>query len=110
MYARISAVNRSESSYDASQLLNTLAQRYIWWASPEESLKTPERIILQVMDIGTFEDGRAMMDAMPKQELRNALKSARRGQMSNPSWAYWHYKLGHPADAPLPQIPETRSF
>jgi hypothetical protein len=62
------------------------------------------------MDIGTFEDGKAMVEAFSRQELRAVLKTARRGQLSNPSWAYWHYKLGHPVDRPLPRIPETRSY
>lgn len=36
------------------------ARRYIWWQSPEESLKSPERIILQVMEIGEAEHILAM--------------------------------------------------
>ena len=36
--------------------LEQLARRLIWWKPPEESLRRPERVIAQVMALGTWDD------------------------------------------------------
>jgi hypothetical protein len=39
-------------------LLSRLAEKYIWWKSPDEAMAMPERVIAQVMNIGeVFDDG-----------------------------------------------------
>ncbi len=42
-------------NYDI-QLLAALARKYIWWKTPQEATRQPERIIAQVMDIGDYDD------------------------------------------------------
>lgn len=60
-------------------MLEPLAARLIWWQSAEESLRQPDRVIAQVMDIGDFDsvlrlrqvlgDPRlAAVDALPRLE------------------------------------------
>jgi len=43
-------------------LIKKLASKYLWWKQPEDALKHPERIVIQVMDIGDFNDVTAMLE------------------------------------------------
>jgi hypothetical protein len=36
--------------------LRPFATRYVWWKTAEEALQYPERLVAQVMNIGSFED------------------------------------------------------
>jgi hypothetical protein len=36
-------------------LFKTLAAKYLWWMLPDEALKRPERIAIQVMNLGDLQ-------------------------------------------------------
>jgi len=44
-------------------LIKRMAQRYVWWQPPEVSVSDPQRVIAQVMDVGTLEDIQALAEA-----------------------------------------------
>jgi hypothetical protein len=90
--------------------IQTLARRYIWWLSSDESLAYPLRVIAQVMDIGTWDDCGILEDYFGRAEMRRALKQAEPGWFRPRSWVLWHYCLGLTkwGDEP-PSIP-ARSF
>jgi hypothetical protein len=73
--------------------MRAMARRYIWWQSPDEALRNPNRLIVQVMDIGTFEDAQELQEIFGNEPLRVALRSAGPGQLRGKSWSYWHYRL-----------------
>ena len=37
-------------SRSKTKSLKELARKYVWWKSPDEALRTPQRIIAQVMN------------------------------------------------------------
>lgn len=74
--------------------LRPLAKKYIWWATPDEALGFPRRVIAQVMNIGTFEDVSLLVNTVGEDELRRVLRGAEAGQFDDRSWHYWHYRLG----------------
>lgn len=74
--------------------LKDLARKYIWWQTPEEAAADPARVIAQVMDIGDFEDARALAERAGDELLREVLLHAGAGQFRPRSWTYWHYRLG----------------
>ncbi len=96
-----------ECNPQQQRLLSFWAARYIWWKTPTEALRYPERIIAQVMDIGDYDDAREMLRAFGEDIPRNVLKHAEVGMFSPRSWAYWHYRLGL-ATAPgqIPPMPQ----
>jgi hypothetical protein len=77
-----------------NSLLKTLAAKYIWWIKPEDVLKRPERVVIQVMNIGDFADAAAVIDAVGEEQARVLLATAEAGQFTPRSWHYWHYRLG----------------
>jgi len=67
-------------------LFKTLAAKYLWWMLPDEALKRPERIAIQVMNLGDFADGTAVLDAVGEDQAREFLTHAEAGQFSPRSW------------------------
>ena len=89
--------------------LRALAAKYVWWKSPDEAMRWPERIVLQVMNIGDYDDVCAMVAALGDNKLQTALAHAEAGQLSARSWHYWHYRLGLCSVGKVPPQP-VRSF
>jgi hypothetical protein len=92
----------------STPLLRSLAGKYIWWKTPDESLRFPQRVIAQVMNIGDYEDVQAMSDDQTEARLKQALLEAEAGQFSPKSWSYWHYRLGLARPGEVPALPIRR--
>lgn len=95
----------------AQQFLESMATRYIWWQTPAESLRHPDRIIAQVMDLATIEDADHMQALFEPSALVTVLRQARPGWFRPRSWSYWHHRLGvlepheSPPKLPLREVP-----
>ncbi len=88
--------------------LKPLARTYIWWKTPEEALKTPYRVIAQVMDLGTYKDWIRLCSIVSNETLCDVIKHAQAGWFSPKRWNYWHIalKIGDPFHVPpLPARP-----
>lgn len=92
-----------------TQVLESLARRYMWWQTPAESARMPQRVIAQVMDIGDYADVEVLAAQVGETTLREVLRSAQPGQLRPRSWAYWHYRLGLSRVGQVPPLP-TRHF
>jgi hypothetical protein len=90
------------------RFLERMAARYIWWKTPEEAMRYPERVISQVMNIGDFDDVLALVDAAGEDRLREVIGHAEAGQFNPRSWAYWHYRLGLADIDQVPRLPPRR--
>ena len=77
----------------ARALLGRLATKYVWWKTPDEALRQPDRVVAQVMSIGDYEDVLDLVEQMGEDELRRVLTQAEIGQLNERSWTYWHYRL-----------------
>ena len=89
--------------------LRPLAEKYIWWKTADEALKTPQRLLAQVMNIGDYDDVQVMANLMGDEPLKEALMSAQAGQFNARSWHYWHYRLGLANLSRVPPLP-VRQF
>ncbi|MBV1707851.1 MAG: hypothetical protein KGQ37_11665 [Hyphomicrobiales bacterium] len=86
-------------------LLLRLAGTYIWWKTPSDAVAYPERLLAQVMDMGSWDDVEALEAAMGDDGLRAILRHSGAGWFSEKSWAYWHYRLGlASAERPPPPL------
>jgi hypothetical protein len=81
--------------------LRTLARRYLWWESPEAWERDPDRLIRQVLSLGTIEDYRLVRAHFGRERIIRSLQSAPAGAIDPRSWSYWH---GH-FDLPVPPPP-----
>jgi hypothetical protein len=90
------------------QILRQLASKYIWWKSPEEALRYPQRIAAQVMDIGDYDDVQRLANAFGDDYLRRIIAKAEAGQLNERSWTYWHYRLVLAKPGKVPPMPKRR--
>jgi hypothetical protein len=96
---------RDQRTNDA--LLRRLARRYMWRWSEQKALDRRQQLVAQVMDIGTFDDATALIEALGEPAFLETLANAEPGWLSPRSWAYWHYRLGvTPADSEPPPAPK----
>jgi hypothetical protein len=91
-----------------AHLLRDFASRYVWWRA--EDPPSQDRVIAQVMSIGTWDDIRRLEAAYSPDELRDMLLRAQPGWMSERSWELWRGRLRAAGAGPLPERPPRRSF
>lgn len=92
----------------SNKLIKPLAQKYIWWKTPDEAAEQPERVIAQVMNIGDYADMQALCAEVGEAVLADVLRHAEVGQFNPRSWAYWHYRLGLAQPEQLPPMPTRK--
>ena len=73
--------------------MKRLARKYIWWKTADEAVRNPERVMIQVMNLGDYADVEELADKVADSVLRQALVNAEAGQFTERGWAYWHYRL-----------------
>jgi hypothetical protein len=83
-----------------------MAPRYIWWKAPEDAVKYPQRLLAQIMNMGTWDDLCELILLFTKEELINVLHKAEAGQFNARSWHFWHYKLTDCEIGGVPQLPK----
>lgn len=94
---------------ERDDFLRLMAGKYLWWKTPEEALTMPDRIIAQVMNLGTFDDVEQLAALFGDERLGEVLTRAEPGVFDERSWAYWHYRLGLAEPEKLPPMP-VRTF
>jgi hypothetical protein len=104
--------NFSMAPQDASDrdLIAELGRKYIWWAPIGDKSHTPERIIAQVMNMGTYEDIRRLETALGFERLADVMLQAAPGWISPRSWSFWHGRLARETTTAIPAEPPRRTF
>ncbi|MCL2309354.1 MAG: hypothetical protein FWC42_03625 [Proteobacteria bacterium] len=92
----------------SQEILSPLANKYIWWKTPDEALAMPERVIAQVMNIGDYSDVQLLSALVSDEVLREVLVHAEAGQFNERSWTYWHYRLGLSDVDCVPALPTRK--
>ena len=91
-----------------NRALMGLAAKYVWWKTPDEAMQFPLRIIAQVMNIGAYDDVQTLVGLVGDNVLSEVLAQAEIGQFSEPSWTYWHIRLGLAEFDSVPPLPIRR--
>lgn len=103
--ASLPLMNASEG---LSSLLIILAQKYIWWKTPDEALRFPKRIMAQVMELGDYQEVLQLTETAGVPALREVIQTAEAGWFSPENWHFWHYRLGLCAIGQVPPLPRKR--
>jgi hypothetical protein len=73
--------------------LKEIAERLIWWTSPERAIENKVRFIAQVMVYGDLEDTKTLLKEFNCNELQSVLETPPPGVFTPPAWHYWHIVL-----------------
>src|SRR6516164_2655314 len=96
---------------DTADMIADLATKYIWWQPIGRRAHPIERVIAQVMNIGTYEDIRRLEDALGEDRLLGVMRDAEPGWFSARSWEFWRGRLSVlPGAEALPRTPPKRGF
>jgi DNA-binding transcriptional ArsR family regulator len=82
-----------------------LARKYVWWKAAGDAARDQERLVAQVMSIGTYDDIQLVAAKLGEDYLRGVLKHAEAGIFNERAWAYWHYRLGLARPGRVPPLP-----
>ena len=91
-----------------TSVLHDWAAKYIWWQTPEEAALRPQRVMAQVMDLGTFADVRSLEKTAGPEALAEVTRHAEPGWFSPRSWHFWHRRLGLVPVGAVPALPVRR--
>lgn len=97
---------RKSRPLSADAFLRRMARKYVWWLSPDDALKQRHLVILQVMELGDYDDVGRMESTLGREALVAALREVQPGRLSARSWAYWHYRLDLARPGAVPPLPE----
>lgn len=72
-----------------------LAERYVWWQEPTETLREPPVLLRQILRLGTGDDYGAARRIWGIAAFKRALVTAPPGALDKRSWVFWHrhYRL-----------------
>jgi hypothetical protein len=98
------------SSSAPNDLIASLAAKYMWWPAVNASGHSEDRIIAQVMDIGTYADILHLEAAIGRERLAEVMRYAQPGWISPRSWDFWRGRLLAQAGLQTPEHPPKRSF
>ncbi|HLH90010.1 MAG TPA: kelch repeat-containing protein [Xanthobacteraceae bacterium] len=94
----------------ASELIAELGRKYIWWGPAGDAPHRANRIIAQVMNIGTYDDIRRLEKALGFGRLAEVMLGAAPGWFSRRSWGFWRGRLARETFAEIPTEPPRRAF
>ena len=95
---------------DAATLIAEFARKYIWWAPIGDQPHSEERVIAQVMDLGTFDDIRRLEKTVGYDRLADVMLRAAPGWLSYRSWEFWRGRLSRALGKSMPDKPPRRSL
>jgi hypothetical protein len=93
---------------DRRDLLADFSARYIWWR--DEPPPPEDRIIAQVMNLGTYDDIRRLEAQYSPDELRAVMLRAQPGWIGARSWAFWRGRLEVAGAGSIADAQPRRSF
>ena len=98
------------SSEASSEFIASLGAKYMWWPAVGAARHSDERIIAQVMDIGSYEDILRLEAVLGRERLAEVMRHAAPGWISARSWDFWRGRLRAQAGLEVPERPPRRTF
>ncbi|MBR0778272.1 hypothetical protein JQ625_25860 [Bradyrhizobium diazoefficiens] len=95
---------------DVKSLLDELGRRYLWWESVDGLPFSEDRIVAQVMNLGTYDDILQLEAALGHAALGGVMLRAEPGWFSDRSWEFWRGRLSFATGAALPDKAPRRAF
>ena len=100
----------STGSEMSKELIASLGAKYMWWPAVSAAGHGEERIIAQVMHIGSYDDILRIEAVLGRERLAEVMRQAQPGWISTRSWNFWRGRLLAQAGLQTPEHPPKRSF
>ncbi|WP_298067029.1 hypothetical protein [uncultured Mailhella sp.] len=105
------SIPRVQALHLSDQELSGLSKftSYIWWQDAERTIRRPDCLIAQVMNLGRHNDVCDLEELLGDERLLYILQHAEPGEFCKRSWNYWHYRLTGVELGEVPPMPK-RNF
>jgi hypothetical protein len=80
-----------------------VAERTVWYKTPDEAVADPLNFVAHVLTYGTQEDVKTLRRYLDLDDIRDALDHAPAGVFDERSWSYWNAMVGRFPTPPLPK-------
>jgi len=94
----------------SSALIDTLGRKYLWWRPVDGSPFPEDRIVAQIMNLGTYDDVLQLEEALGSARLADVMLHAEPGWFSDRSWEFWRGRLSFATGVELPDKAPRRAF
>ena len=75
------------------ELLAEFDRKYMWWRAVDGGSHSPERVIAQVMNLGTYDDIRRLERQFSPGQLGDIMRGGAAGWFTPRSWELWRGRL-----------------
>ena len=94
----------------AQRLIDEFGRKYLWWRPVDGQPFSQDRIVAQVMNLGTYDDILQLEEALAQSHLVDVMLNAEPGWFSDRSWEFWRGRLSYATGAMLPEKAPRRAF
>jgi hypothetical protein len=94
----------------SAEILSEFSRKYLWWGPADGHAHSEERVISQVMNLGTYDDILLLERTVGRARLVEVMLSAAPGWISDRSWEFWRGRLSVATGAAIPVEPPRRVF
>ncbi len=78
-----------ELSIDTVRAIKELARRYLWWDAIAKDGHSLDRMIAQIMHLGTYDDIRTLESLVNPDALATVMRGSAAGWFDDRSWDFW---------------------
>jgi hypothetical protein len=101
-------MTRASPAETIDPLLIELGRKYLWWR-PINGQHSRDRMVAQVMNLGTYNDIRRLEKVLKPADLAKVARRAAAGWFTPRSWEFWRGRLAA-SGYRIPGKPPRRSF
>jgi hypothetical protein len=101
---------RNRIAASAAADIEAMSRTYLWWNAIAEDGHSLERMIAQIMRLGTYKDIRRLEAMVTPDLLAAVLVDSAPGWFDDRSWAFWRGRLSHAGVAEIPERRPQRTF
>jgi hypothetical protein len=94
----------------STELLEQFRRKYLWWTPVDGRPFSEERIIVQTMNLGTYDDILLLENAVGQTHLVEIIRSAEPGWLNDRSWEFWRGRLTLATGMAIPDRAPRRGF
>lgn len=94
----------------SKDLIDKLGRRYLWWQPVNGLPFTEDRVVAQIMNLGTYDDILQLEAALGQMYLLDIMLRAEPGWFNDRSWEFWRGRLSFATGSALPENAPRRAF
>lgn len=95
---------------ETSRFIAEIGRKYLWWEPVGGDPHSDDRVLAQVMNLGTYDDILLVERTIGPARLAELMNRAEPGWFSDRSWEFWRGRLSFSTGAIIPDEPPRRSL